>query len=275
MNNDFKLLIGYHLTDRCNLKCVSCNNFCPLVSDKTKDKPIEQIKADLLLLSKFRDNVGLISLMGGEPTLHKNLEEIVIFARELFPFSEVHIATNGILLQRLLDIKDTIIRNKITIYLTKYPFKDDANEYYQKVRESLAGCQLIEFPEGNELVSTMQCKMLSNKFVNSTDEDIKTCRMRGVCAQLANGRLYMCNCAATIDVLKNYFKDTVKIQTDGTEYVDLNTCTVEDIYDLTYERIPLLCRYCNESVRNFYPDDFEYLPWHRSEKLVEEWVENI
>ena len=269
---DFQIYVGYHLTDRCNLKCVSCNNFCPLVPDDAKDKPIEQIKADLLLLSKFREHIKLVSLMGGEPTLRKDLGEIAEFARSLFPFSIICIATNGILFQRILDIKDIIKRNRITVSVTKYPFGDKAEEIYEILEREL-GENFDDMQRGTGLVQEMQWQMLSNKFVNSTDEDIRTCRMREACAQLMDGKLYMCNCTADFKFLKEYFKSEIKIQTDGTEYVDLNTCTAEDIYDLTYNRIPLICRYCKEAIRKAYPDDFEYVEWRRSNKTIDEWVD--
>lgn len=269
---DFQISVGYHLTDRCNLKCVSCNNFCPLVPDDAVDKPIEQIKSDLLLLSKFRDHVKLLSLMGGEPTLRKDLGEIVEFARTLFPFSIINIATNGILLNRLIEIKDIIKRNRIVVAVTQYPFAENAQEIYDTLKREL-GDSFEDMCEGSGLVKDMQYQMLSNKFVNSTDEDIQNCRMREACNQLMNGRLYMCNCTADFKFLKDYFKDGIKIQTDGTEYVDLNTCTEEDIFDLNYTRIPLICRYCKESIRKVYPYDFEYVDWRRSNKTIDEWIE--
>ena len=261
--------VDYHITDICNLKCVSCNHFCPLVPDTAAHKPIEQIKADLLLLSKFKHIIKCVSIMGGEPTLHPDLNEILRFTRSIFPFNDIHLVTNGTRYKDFHKWRETIIKNKILVVGSQYPYRENFKEGYEYL-EKLLGENYAHSRWDIDTLN-MQAKPFSNKILDNEDR-ILFCRMRGACSQLRNGKLYLCNYAANLDFLKNYFKDDVKIEQDGKDYVDLNTCTEDDIEELIKVRKPLICRYCKECMR--YDDlDMEWVPWRHSERKIEEWVE--
>lgn len=88
----------------CNRRCAMCyNQFRDIV------KPIEQITAEVDLALKRR-NLETISILGGEPTLHPRLPDIVKYVRSKNLFCQI--LTNGLvllhdtsnaLLDRLLD----------------------------------------------------------------------------------------------------------------------------------------------------------------------------
>ncbi len=91
--------ISFILTYRCNSRCSMCNIW------KNPSLPEEEISLETL--TKIPDNIGTINLTGGEPTLRKDLEEIVDL---LYPKAKkLEISSNG------------LFPNKIEPIIKKYP----------------------------------------------------------------------------------------------------------------------------------------------------------
>lgn len=85
-------------TAGCNLRCPYCHN-PSLVIDTDKNKellPIEEIKSFLI---KRQNLIGAVVISGGEPLVHDNIEELVLFIKNLG--LKVKIDTNGLFPARL------------------------------------------------------------------------------------------------------------------------------------------------------------------------------
>ena len=83
--------ISIILTYRCNSKCSMCNVW------KNPSLPEEEISLETL--AKIPDHVGTINLTGGEPTLRKDLGEIVDL---LYPRAQkLEISSNGLLPEKI------------------------------------------------------------------------------------------------------------------------------------------------------------------------------
>ncbi len=76
-----------YVGDKCNNNCV----FCSEVDLTPSKRPILDIKRELLILRKVSDTVNF---MGKEPTLRKDLGEMIRYARKL-RFKTIGITTNG------------------------------------------------------------------------------------------------------------------------------------------------------------------------------------
>ena len=88
-----------HVVDHCNLNCKGCSHFCNLAEEKFID--VESIRKDFVQLSKVYKNIKVIRLMGGEPLLHPEINEIMKSVRASFPYSQIKLATNGLLLPKM------------------------------------------------------------------------------------------------------------------------------------------------------------------------------
>ena len=83
--------IAIILTYRCNSKCSMCNIW--------KNPSLPQEEISLATLAKLPDNFGTINLTGGEPTLRKDLPEIVDL---LYPKTKkFEISSNGLLPEKI------------------------------------------------------------------------------------------------------------------------------------------------------------------------------
>lgn len=90
------------LTDRCNLRCVYC-----MPPEGVRWQPKEELLTDdeLLRVIRCAADVGFtkIRLTGGEPTLRRNLPDLVREIAALPTITDIAMTTNGILLTRLAE----------------------------------------------------------------------------------------------------------------------------------------------------------------------------
>lgn len=259
--------VDYHIIDKCNLNCKGCSHFCPLVPKDSKPKSIEQITADLTLLSKFKDDIDCISLLGGEPTLHPELSKILRIARQIFPNNKICITTNGTTYKRILEWKDAIIENNISWVVTIYPYCDDVWERYNEMAKVIPNnISYWDFPYEHGF----NTELLTNKNDILTHNEIINCYSRSRCRQLKDGKLYICFIAAQFPYLKDKFGDDINVDLDGTEYIDLNgDVTIDDIYRFTSTTHPKLCDHCSYLANNRYDGPTE--PWSHTELQLDEW----
>lgn len=87
------------ITTFCNLRCPGCYRGCDRKDNDARHEPLEEVKQTIREMQHIR-NCQIISISGGEPLLHPDLNEIVKFIKDsgMIPF----IHTNGKLLDTAL-----------------------------------------------------------------------------------------------------------------------------------------------------------------------------
>ncbi len=93
------------ITQRCTLKCKLCNAYMPYY-DKPRDMLFEDVEKVLKRYFSIVDTVGIFSVLGGEPLMHKDLGKIL---RLIGSYGEqilerIDLVTNG-----TLDMKDDVL----------------------------------------------------------------------------------------------------------------------------------------------------------------------
>jgi hypothetical protein len=128
------LLGNIDITNRCNLSCPIC--FAD-AGDELNEPTISQIGT---MMQVLRDQMPVpcpaIQFSGGEPTLRKDLTEIVFLARKM-GFAQIQVATNGLMLAVRPDLCKDLVHNGLrTIYMQ---FDGVTSEPYKVIR----GCDLL------------------------------------------------------------------------------------------------------------------------------------
>lgn len=109
-----------HLADHCNLNCRGCSHFSNLVQ-----KPVfanyNQFTKDLERLAELFDNIRAFFFLGGEPLLNHDVAKYLYFVREIFPYTLLHLVSNGLLVLSMQDeliqaMKETNCRLSISNY---------------------------------------------------------------------------------------------------------------------------------------------------------------
>ena len=121
--------IEFPLADHCNLNCKGCSHFSNLVpSPVFPDK--KQFKQDLNQLAGYFSQIHNFYLLGGEPLLNPEIAEYITSVRSVFPYTQIIIVTNGLL---LLSLKEELIHiikeNRVHISISHYTCLDREKNY--------------------------------------------------------------------------------------------------------------------------------------------------
>lgn len=118
-NDRYPLVLMLEPLFRCNLACVGCGKI-----DYEDDILNKRLSVEDCLQAVDECGAPIVSIPGGEPLLHKGIEEIVtgIVARKKF----VYLCTNALLLEKRLD------RFKPSPYLTFSVHLDGMREHHDR-----------------------------------------------------------------------------------------------------------------------------------------------
>jgi organic radical activating enzyme len=112
----------FNITEYCNLKCRSCMVFSNLVNGGEKIYKLEVFEKDLKRLQELVSNISSIGILGGEPLLNKNICRYIELLRVTYPYSNITLTTNGLLLDKISkEIFIAVKENNVTIRLSIYP----------------------------------------------------------------------------------------------------------------------------------------------------------
>lgn len=125
-----------HIVDHCNMTCRACGHFSNLV-DAEVIYSAGSIEKSLSHLSGILPNIPNLSILGGEPLLHPELDRVLEITRECYPYAQINLATNGILVRKMPDsvcraLKDKKIKLILSIYPSLY---DRIDEFIKFLRE--------------------------------------------------------------------------------------------------------------------------------------------
>ena len=110
-----------NITTYCQNKCVSCNHMMPLVEYPAHVAP-EIIERDLAILSPFVHS-DAYAILGGEPTMHPAIMDIIRIVKRSGITDKVLCATNG---QSMRHLPNAFYRELDHLAVT--PYKIDAEE---------------------------------------------------------------------------------------------------------------------------------------------------
>lgn len=243
-----------HVAHNCNLNCKSCAVYSPISFEQSVD--IRCFENDLKELSK-KVHIECLRLMGGEPLLHNEIVKFLLIAREIFPLSDIHIVTNGILLPKMKDeFWEVCRKNKIKIDLSVYPSTEEKQSYYVDL-VSKNNVEIGFISPGFYFFNTS----LSFKAIEDAHKSYDSCWQK-LCTNLRDGHLSICATACYVDYLNKYFN--VELPED--KGIDIYKNTGEEI--VNYLKKPVeLCSHCNLKRRDNFPQ-----PWEYSKKEMSEWL---
>lgn len=230
------------VTNKCNLNCASCTHFSPLTQE-VEEYDVIQFRKDLERISELFV-VNSIVLLGGEPLLNDNLENLIDACYVYLPRTVVSIYTNGLLVNKLERLR--VKYPRLVIVQSKYPIvsryeKSLCNNKYYFLHPNLN-------LEGNaDPVVSMD-----------------NCHSRG-CISLWNGKIYRCPVVKNIHIFEKYFNVNFNLAEEDCA-VDIYNHSSEEILTFIHSLIWKCCRICN----------FTHKPvmWSLSKKDLSEWVDN-
>lgn len=122
----FPWYVNFAITNKCNLRCPYC--YIEINDETKKDPSLDEIKRVLSDLYKL--GTRYVCLLGGEPLFRKDLGEIVAFIRKNLKYMLIAVSTNGVLIDRHLDVIKNV--NKLTISVEGDKERHDHDRFNEK-----------------------------------------------------------------------------------------------------------------------------------------------
>lgn len=261
MTNEFFPHLEIQVAEHCNLNCASCTHFSPLAEPKYIEKEFffEQLKVAYKI---FKNNCKSLKIMGGEPLLHPEIEQLVILAREAMPGVKLTLQTNGILLTSFADSFWKVCHeNNILIRVTRYPVKLDMKKIDEKVTQFDVE---LKYHPSDSTIKSFNLYPLNLKGDQQPQENYKNCKMKMRYVLIKDGRLYPCPIAGNAEHFNRAFEQQLsQDRNDSVSIYDVND--FENYKKFACEAIPF-CRFCMPTQ---YRRD---VGWAHSKKSITEWT---
>jgi len=246
--------LEYQVADNCNLNCKACAHFSNLVV-KEAYASLFQYECELIRLSVLFEDIRVIRLMGGEPLLNKELPMFVKITRKYFPYSDIRIVTNGILIPSINSIDwEEYRRHAVTFDISQYP--PIANKLVSYV--NILRNNRVKFLVGKPIDSFFAnlCRGGNADYIESYNEKC----LSKICHFLRDGRIFAC------PRIPMAYERKVELEFDFTEKeYDDSSIGIYDansgwqVLELIYKPVPM-CRICS---------DVKYVKWEQSGKEVD------
>lgn len=210
-----------HIINHCNLTCRGCNHSAPALPKEVLT--IDALRRQLALFRKVA-RCGVLRVIGGEPLMHPDLDDLLAVLRESGLFTHINIVTNGSLIHKMSDRFWELIDK---VVLSKYP---GVKVVVPPGRE--AKVETTEIPTFNEVYSTVR---------NDDDALVRKiwdeCWMKDTCAGIIDGRFHRC-------MRGGYISKVVGLPPE-LDSLPLEGITKKAIWNLTRSEEPLAaCAHC-------------------------------
>ena len=210
-----------NIADHCNLSCQMCDHYSQLSDKWFVD--VDDFAKDMHEMGRIFDHeLGAITLLGGEPTLHPNIVKLLDIARDEFPTTELIVLTNGVLLLKMDEEFWRICRDKdVHITVTVYPIKIDYEAIEAKAKEYGVALAMSSNIHANKLT---RIPKISDKHTMDLEGNVPkfycvNCLYFNKFNVVKNGKYYMCPVAAHIDIFNNKFNKNLELKND--DYLDI------------------------------------------------------
>ncbi len=224
-----------HAAEHCNLNCKNCSMFCGLV--ETCDFPCyQEFEEGIKQLKNFFPHIKKFRIIGGEPLLNPELDKYIRLIRNVYPYTDIRLISNGILVTKMSDqLIQTIIDNDVTFIVTQYiSLKhsiDEINRFLSKT-----GIRYIV----TEAVLEFQ-KIYNALGDSDIDENFYRCHWKGSCATMYGTKIATCYVPFVI----HYLSDKFNLAIEETGKIDLmeEGLTAQEIMKRMHTPFDM-CRYC-------------------------------
>ncbi len=234
-----------NLVLHCSQKCVSCSHASPFTTPFTMTT--QMLARDLAAIKPFI-HFKVLQMVGGEPTLHKNIVEMIRISKESGVGDSVSVITNGRHVQRMTpEFWDAIDWFQLSIYPTLPP--ENVEYAKQKCAEHNKPFYSTVFTEFHQQF----------RETPSDGSNFTHCHWKTNCFTLHDGHFYLCPQSA-------FFPKPFMGLEANVDGLCLDGLTEEKMKAFLNRKEPFnACRICAAN-------EMKPKPWKEA-KTKEEWIE--
>lgn len=215
-----------NITTYCQNKCVGCNHLTPITAKREHMNPAI-IERDLAMASPFM-HAGDYTLVGGEPTLHPQIMDIISIVKLSGIADGMVIYTNG---QSMRHLPDRFYEAIDQLIVTPYKLSDDDKHFITS--------KCLAFGTSLQWHTTEFTQAFYRKphTAEETEEIYQKCWFRRNRRVIENGYFFRC-------CLSPFIPTLIQGKCDG---IPLEGMTEQKLNDYLIEPAPEICRICGSN----------------------------
>lgn len=242
------------ISEHCNMNCKGCSHFSNIAPIKFSDFNV--VEKDFKRLKQLFPHIFKIRIMGGEPLLNKDICKYIDLIKKVYPYTDLRIVTNGILLNKLDNkLVDKIKQYDIMLDISSYPLMHkNIDSLIDMMKEK--GIK-IYIEKINEFKPILLSKKVKYPF-----HELKDCN----CINLYNGFLASCPLVFTIKYYNERFNNLYDYNINKINIYDkLSGAEILERLKKPFE----LCDYCAH-----YREDLPTFKWENGKSCInkDDWV---
>jgi organic radical activating enzyme len=234
--------LEWHVSHNCNFSCSGCSDFSNYKHDiRITSEVLESWYAPWhkRILPKT------VALVGGEPLLNKDIENIIYTARKYWQQSDLEIVTNGWLLYRYPNLPNVLKDTQATLYVSKHYASKEYNDKFYNILEYLDSKNVRYKIYNNDKTwfEIYKPNLLPHED-NNPVSSWNNCPTYKDCKQLYDGSIWKCPPIAYINLMSK--KYTLDNKWDNyLQYKPLNpSCSDNDIVEFFARGSESVCGMC-------------------------------
>lgn len=242
-------ILDLHITHNCNLTCESCSDF----TNHGHSRMIS-LTEGRQWISYWKDRVQpkQFIIVGGEPTLHKDLIDFLYMSRELWGNTYIQLTTNGFFLDKHKDLGSALKENNIILSISIH---SKSKEYLNKIKDNLNLCLKWKQELGIDVslntsheVWTKIYKGYGENIMPFEDNDPENswnnCFMGGTCFQLHEGKIWKCPPLTYLPLMAEKYNISEKWD-PYLKYTPLEpNCSYEELVEFFNRKSESVCGMC-------------------------------
>lgn len=229
--------LEYFAVDHCSLKCFGCSQCSPYMREHFSDYKI--FEESLQILKKYL-RPQKITILGGEPLLHPNIDSIIGIAKKSGMFEEVHITTNGTNIGKM---SDSFWRDIDALIISKYPANSAyidsiIGKIHNKCETYNVKLEVRDMKSFNHIVLSEE-----NKNNKNVEKIFNRCIYKFYCHTISDNKIF--RCSPIVNFSK--FKGKWFAEYDGIDYLKIEESEHfrDDLVEYLSSDVPLAgCRFC-------------------------------
>lgn len=231
----------------CNLKCKKCAKCIPL--KKGEVFSAQKVVSDLRLLLNYVDKIHVMSIIGGEPFLNNDIDEVISFCSSCNQIIDIDITTNGTIIPKdkvFLALKDS----RVVVHISDYRHIDERLiENRKKFIEKLEEYKIPYVFFSQEHENWLDFGDIYNRSYNGFERGqvFYQCPLNS-CTTYNDKKLYRCGRSSYLN--QNDVIETVMI--DVSKIVSRREMRkkIHKFYSASYLKA---CNYCNKKPESIVP----------------------
>jgi organic radical activating enzyme len=245
-----------HAANSCNFTCESCSHF-----SNGGHKGILSVQEAESWMKKWNKRIDpkTFRILGGEPLINPNINEIIYLARECWAFSDITLVTNGFLLHKhphlpmALEACDVELSISIHDNSAEYMERKKANDALLEMWKSSYDFRLSIYESYH---SWTRRHRGTGAFVmpyedGAPRESWNICPARE-CHQLFRGKLWKCPSIAYLKLQKDRYPDLSPVWNDYLAYEGLDpSCSDEELDAFLSKEEEAICGMCPSNREKF------------------------